>query len=129
MFLLCRVMDVSRSGYYSWKSRGKSVLDLERIRLIPRVKAIHRQSRGSYGARRISEGWLYLAIILDLFSSPKRLKPNQQLRQEGQGRNKRDKHCKTSKEAKIDSGQEIRKHQDRKANHNNHRSVVHSMPD
>jgi putative transposase len=48
-------MDVSRSGYYSWRSRGKSVLELERIRLIPKVKAIHRQTRGSYGARRISE--------------------------------------------------------------------------
>jgi len=48
-------MNVSRSGYYSWRSRVKSVLELERIRLIPKVKAIHRQTRGSYGARRISE--------------------------------------------------------------------------
>ena len=48
-------MRASRSGYYSWKTRGKSSRQRERDRLIPKVKAIHRQSKESYGARRISE--------------------------------------------------------------------------
>ncbi len=48
-------MGVSRSGYYSWCSRGKSNRQRERERLIPQVKMIHEQARGSYGARRISE--------------------------------------------------------------------------
>jgi transposase InsO family protein len=48
-------MQVSRSGYYSWKNRGKSDRQKERERLIPKVKEIHRQSKSSYGARRISE--------------------------------------------------------------------------
>jgi len=46
---------VSRSGYYSWKTRGKSSRQQERDRLIPKVKVIHRESKGSYGARRVSE--------------------------------------------------------------------------
>ncbi len=55
MTLLCKVMQVSRSGFYSWKKRKKSLRQQERERLIPKVKEIHKQTRGSYGARRISE--------------------------------------------------------------------------
>ena len=55
MTLLCKVMRVSRSGFYSWKKREKSPRQQERERLIPKVKEIHRQSKKSYGARRISE--------------------------------------------------------------------------
>ena len=55
MTLLCKVMGVSRSGFYCWKKRKKSLRQQERDRLIPKVKEIHKQVRGSYGARRISE--------------------------------------------------------------------------
>jgi putative transposase len=48
-------MHVSRSGYYSWRSKDQSIMQKERSRLIPKVEAIHRQTRGSYGARRVSE--------------------------------------------------------------------------
>jgi putative transposase len=48
-------MQVSRSGYYSWCNRGRSLRQQERERLIPKVKSIHRQTRETYGARRISE--------------------------------------------------------------------------
>lgn len=53
--LLCQVMNVSRSGFYSWSSRDKSDREKERDRLIPKVKEIHKDVRGAYGARRISE--------------------------------------------------------------------------
>ena len=53
--LVCRVMQVSRSGFYSWRNRSKSARQQERERLIPKVKEIHRQSKKTYGARRISE--------------------------------------------------------------------------
>ena len=52
---LCKVMQVSRSGFYFWRTRGKSFRQKERDRLVPQVKAIHRQTKQSYGARRISE--------------------------------------------------------------------------
>ncbi len=45
---------MSRSGYYSWRSRGKSKRQQEYERLIPEVRKIHRESREIYGARRIS---------------------------------------------------------------------------
>jgi transposase InsO family protein len=50
---LCRVLGVSRSGYYGWRSRGPSrhaVRDGELTALIGRV---HARSRGTYGAPRI----------------------------------------------------------------------------
>jgi len=48
-------MQVSRSGFYSWEKRDKSVRDQERERLIPRVKEIHKTSRETYGSRRIAK--------------------------------------------------------------------------
>jgi putative transposase len=54
LILLCKVMQVSRSGFYSWKRGKKSLRQQERDRLIPQVREIHQQTHGSYGARRIS---------------------------------------------------------------------------
>lgn len=45
---------MSRSGFYSWASREKSSRQVERDRLIPKVKEIHRKVRETYGARRMS---------------------------------------------------------------------------
>jgi putative transposase len=47
-------MQVSRSGFYAWNAREKPPREKERERLLPMVKNIHRQVRGSYEARRIS---------------------------------------------------------------------------
>lgn len=50
---LCRVLGVSRSGYYAWRSRppsGRSRFDAV---LTQKVETIHRQSRATYGAPRI----------------------------------------------------------------------------
>lgn len=54
MFLLCKVMRVSRSGFYSWKTRKKSNRQQERERIIPKVKQIHRETKATYGSRRMS---------------------------------------------------------------------------
>lgn len=48
-------MQVSRSGYYAWRKRGKSSRQRENERLIPIVRAAHKKSKGTYGARRIAE--------------------------------------------------------------------------
>lgn len=55
IILICDVMRVSRSGYYSWRSREKSSRQLEDEQLIPIVKEAARVSRGAYGTRRIVE--------------------------------------------------------------------------
>ncbi len=50
---MCRVLDVSRSGYYAWLKRAPSARDEEDDRLKERIREIHRQSRGTYGVPRI----------------------------------------------------------------------------
>ena len=52
MALLCRVMQVSRSGFYDWRRRGP---DDHRQALHREVREIHRRKRGSYGSRRIAK--------------------------------------------------------------------------
>jgi putative transposase len=51
--ILCRVLAVSRSGYYAWKSRPKPALDAKTVALEAEVRAAHRRSRGTYGSPRI----------------------------------------------------------------------------
>lgn len=48
----CRVLNVSRSGYYEWRNRPLSPRDLEDAYLANQVVDIHVMSRGSYGAPR-----------------------------------------------------------------------------
>jgi putative transposase len=48
-------MEVSRSGYYAWRKWGKSSRQKENERLIPVVRAAHKISKGTYGARRIAK--------------------------------------------------------------------------
>lgn len=50
---LCRVLGVSRSGYYAWSKRGPSKRALEDQDLSERIVAIHQRSRGTYGVPRI----------------------------------------------------------------------------
>lgn len=50
---MCRVLEVSRSGYYAWLGRFPSRRAREDVRLRERVEAIHARSRGTYGAPRI----------------------------------------------------------------------------
>jgi putative transposase len=51
--LLCRVMQVSRSGFYAWRKRPKSVRAKRDEALTDRIRAIHVQSRSNYGVPRI----------------------------------------------------------------------------
>lgn len=50
---LCRTLGVSRSGFYSWATRPPSARRREDERLLERLRAVHRMSRGTYGAARI----------------------------------------------------------------------------
>jgi transposase InsO family protein len=51
--LLCRVFDVSRSGFYAWLARKPSPRQQADERLKVAIKAVHRQSRETYGVRRM----------------------------------------------------------------------------
>lgn len=50
---LCRVLGISRSGYYAWRDREPSVRATADVQLLERVRTFHTKSRKSYGVPRI----------------------------------------------------------------------------
>jgi putative transposase len=50
---LCRLHNVSESGYYAWLKRKPSSRALANLALGDRIEAIHRKSRSTYGRPRI----------------------------------------------------------------------------
>lgn len=51
--MLCKVLKVSRSGYYAWRDRPPSRRDRENAALIEQIRQIHHRSRGTYGYPRV----------------------------------------------------------------------------
>lgn len=51
--LMCRALEVTRSGYYAWRKRKPSVRATRKERLRVEVRAIHRTTRGRYGSPRV----------------------------------------------------------------------------
>lgn len=52
---MCRVLQVSASGYYAWRERGPSPRQQANARLRERIWEVHRASDGTYGAPRIHQ--------------------------------------------------------------------------
>jgi putative transposase len=50
---LCRVLRISRSGYYEWKERPTSNRDRENATLTEWIREIHQRSRETYGYLRV----------------------------------------------------------------------------
>jgi putative transposase len=50
---LCRVLEVSRSGYYKWRNRRASERERFQERLLKRIQEIFEDSRQTYGCPRI----------------------------------------------------------------------------
>ena len=50
---MCRLLEVSPSGYYAWQDRAPSARARADEVLLTRICAIHERSRGTYGAPRI----------------------------------------------------------------------------
>jgi transposase InsO family protein len=55
MRILCRVLEVSRSGYYAWRAHTPSARDLEDERLRPKVVEAFKTGRGTYGSPRVRD--------------------------------------------------------------------------
>jgi transposase InsO family protein len=51
--LLCAVLEVTRSGFYAWLSRGASIRRRRDAQLAVEVAATHKRNRGVYGSPRI----------------------------------------------------------------------------
>jgi len=52
---MCRILDISRSGYYGWKKRTKSTRMKENEHLLDHINKAYMLSRRTYGSPRITE--------------------------------------------------------------------------
>ena len=50
---MCKVLGVSRAGFYAWERRAPCDRELGDAWLLEKVRAIHAKSKGTYGSRRI----------------------------------------------------------------------------
>ncbi|EGV33433.1 Integrase catalytic region [Thiorhodococcus drewsii AZ1] len=53
--MLCRILEVSASGFYDYQERCRQGSRKERQDLVLRVKAIHERTGGVYGSRRMAQ--------------------------------------------------------------------------
>src|SRR5439155_26766222 len=51
--LMCRMLKVSRPGFYAWSSRRCSASQKRREKLLEQIKAAHEKSRRTYGSWRV----------------------------------------------------------------------------
>ncbi|WP_287001649.1 IS3 family transposase, partial [Gordonia sp. UBA7860] len=49
----CRLLEVTESGYYAWRSRAPSAREVRHAWVTEQIRAVHIASRGTYGARRV----------------------------------------------------------------------------
>jgi putative transposase len=57
--MMCRVLDVSRSGYHAWATRRPSSRAVDDARLTERIRQLHALRRRVYGSPRI---WADLVV-------------------------------------------------------------------
>ena len=53
--VLCKVLDVSRSGFYAWDERGRSTRSSEDAKLTVHILAAFKVGRGAYGSPRVHD--------------------------------------------------------------------------
>ena len=52
---MCKVLGVSRSGYYGWRKRPCSRRDRENEQVLKEIQKSHKRSKGTYGSPRVAE--------------------------------------------------------------------------
>jgi len=57
--MMCRLLNVSSSGYYEWRTRKPSVFQQDNARLIRKIHRIHQHNDGVFGSPRIWEELRY----------------------------------------------------------------------
>ncbi len=50
---MCRILEVSESGYHAWRQRPPSTRQQENLRLETEIKAAHQRTRETYGPERL----------------------------------------------------------------------------
>jgi len=51
--VMCRVLQVSRSGYYAWTKRKPSARQLREQKLLTKIRIVHQENRELYGSPRV----------------------------------------------------------------------------
>jgi len=51
--VMCRVLRVSRSGYYAWRRRAPSATAQRQMELTDQIRQVHKRSRAIYGSPRV----------------------------------------------------------------------------
>src|SRR5206468_1064934 len=51
--LMCRVLGISKSGYFAWTTRDHSPRESRRNELVVKIEKIHKGSRNTYGSPRV----------------------------------------------------------------------------
>ncbi len=51
--MMCRMLDVSTSGYYAWRDRAPSRRSIDDAVMTERIRTIHRDSHTTYGMPRV----------------------------------------------------------------------------
>lgn len=52
--MMCRLLHVTRGGYYAWQRREPSERTRQDVQLLERVREVHQRSRGYYGSPRVT---------------------------------------------------------------------------
>jgi putative transposase len=60
--VMCRVLEVSRSGYYAWRGRAPSLTAQRQVALTERIRQVHAASRQVYGAPRVHRALLAVDV-------------------------------------------------------------------
>ena len=50
---MCKMLNVSRSGYYTWRPRPPSKREMANQTLLEQIRKVHRESDKTYGSPRI----------------------------------------------------------------------------
>jgi putative transposase len=57
---MCKMLNISRSGYYTWRTRPLSEREMANQELLEQIKKVHRESDKTYGSPRIYHALLAL---------------------------------------------------------------------
>ena len=62
--LMCRVLGVSKSGYFAWRQRAPSPRSQADRTLTAQITAVHQKHRGVYGSPRVHQALRYQGVCV-----------------------------------------------------------------
>ena len=67
VLLLCRVLEVTTSGYYAWVKRPLSIRQREEMRLEVEILASHKRTRQTYGPERLQRDLSDNGVVVGVY--------------------------------------------------------------